>query len=173
MRSALLAVLALVVGCSGALAQDDGAELAAPDPWIGCWARVYDAVHLSKHPEQKVSAMTLSISARDGESGDAPGKYLAKVTALLRDKPDSYANPGGSRCVVSGDKLSCFTDGFFLGKFSVERAGKNLKLAISSADEHLALVPGVDLAAFTVLSPQNPEHTLFLLNPAPAKTCGK
>ena len=39
-----------------------------------------------------------------------------------------------------------------------------MKLAISGADEHLALVPGVDLAAFTVLSPENPEHTLFLLN---------
>ena len=172
MRSGLLAVLVLVVGCSGALAQDEAAE-EAPDPWIGCWSRVYDAVHLSKHPGQKVAAMTLSISARDGASGDAPGNYLARVTALLRDRPDSYANPGGARCVVSGDKLSCFTDGFFLGKFSVERAGKNMKLAISGADEHLALVPGVDLAAFTVLSPENPEHTLFLLNPAPAKACAK
>jgi hypothetical protein len=172
MRSGLLAVLALVVGCSGALAQDEAAE-EAPDPWIGCWSRVYDAVHLSKHPGQKVAAMTLSISAREGASGDAPGNYLARVTALLRDKPDSYANPGGARCVVSGEKLSCFTDGFFLGKFSVERAGKNVKLAISGADEHLALVPGVDLAAFTVLSPENPEHTLFLLNPAAAKACAK
>jgi hypothetical protein len=167
-----LAVLALLIGCPVALAQDEGAE-EAPDPWIGCWSRVYDAVHLSKHPGQKVSALTLSIGAREGASGDAPGNYFAKVTALLRDKPDSYANPDGARCVVSGEMLSCFTDGFFLGKFSVERAGKNMKLVISGADEHLALVPGVDLAAFTVLSPENPEHTLFLLNPAPAKACAK
>ncbi len=136
-------------------------------------ARVYDAVHLAKHPGQKVAAMTLSISAREGASGDAPGNYLAKLTALMRDKPDTYSNPGGARCVASGETLSCFTDGFFLGKFSVERAGKNMKLAIRGADEHVALVPGVDLSSFVVLSPENPEHTLFLLNPAPAKTCAK
>ena len=172
MRLGLLAVLAVVVGCSAAFAQAEGAE-EAPEPWIGCWARVYDAVHLSKHPGQKVAALTLSIATREGTSGDAPGNYLAKVTALLRDKPDTYSNPGGARCVASGDKLSCFTDGFFLGKFSVERAGKNIKLAISGADEHVALVPGVDLSSFVVLSPENPEHTLFLLNPAPGKTCAK
>ena len=87
------------------LPQDEGAE-EAPDPWIGCWSRVYDAVHLAKHPGQKVAAMTLSIAAREGASGDAPGNYLAKVTALLRDKPDTYANPGGARCVVIGRRRS-------------------------------------------------------------------
>jgi hypothetical protein len=173
MRLGVLAVLVLVAGCSAAMARDEGETEEAPDPWIGCWSRVYDAVHLAKHPGQKVAAMILSISAREGASGDAPGNYLAKVTALLRDKPDTYSNPGGSRCVVSGETLSCFTDGFFLGKFSLERAGKNMKLAIRGADEHVALVPGVDLSSFVVLSPENPEHTLFLLNPAPAKTCAK
>ena len=171
MRLALLTVLALVVGCSGALAQDAPAE-EAPDPWLGCWSRVYDAVHLAKHPGQKVAAMTLSIVTREGAGDNAPGSYLAKVTALLRDKPDTYSNLDGARCVASGDRLSCFTDGFFVGKFSLEPAGKNMKLAIRGADEHLALVPGVDLGSFTVLSAQNPEHTLFLLQPAPAKTCG-
>jgi hypothetical protein len=171
MRTGWLAVLVLLFPCPGALAQDE-ATSEAPDPWIGCWARVYDAVHLSKHPGQKVSSLTLSISAREGESGDAPGKYLAKITALMRDKQGSYSNLDGARCVVDGQKLSCFTDGFFLGKFSLEPAGKNMKLAIRSADEHLALVPGADISGFIVLSPQNPEHTLFLLNPAPAKACG-
>jgi hypothetical protein len=173
MRIVWLAVLALVAGGSAALAQDDAASEAAPDSWIGCWSRVYDAAHLAKHPGQKVTAITLSIAARDGASGDAPGDYRAKLTALMRDKPDTYSNPGGSRCVASGETLSCFTDGFFLGKFSLEPAGKNMKLAISGADEHVALVPGVDLSSFVVLSPENPEHTLFLLNPAPAKTCAK
>ena len=59
----------------------------------------------AKHPGQKVAALTLSISAREGASGDAPGNYLAKVTALLRDKPDTYSNPGGARCVVSGESF--------------------------------------------------------------------
>ncbi|HAN64365.1 MAG TPA: hypothetical protein DCQ79_11000, partial [Rhizobiales bacterium] len=38
--------------------------------------------------------------------------------------------------------------------------------------EHIALVPGVDLEAFVVLSSDNPEHALFLLQPAPATACG-
>jgi hypothetical protein len=174
MRIVWLAVLALVAGGSAALAQDEGdTGEAAADPWIGCWARVYDAVHLAKHPGQKVAAITLSIAAREGASDAAPGNYRAKLTALMRDKPDTYSNPGGSRCVASGDTLSCFTDGFFLGKFSLAHAGKNIKLAISAADEHVALVPGIDLSSFVVLSPENPEHTLFLLTPAPAKACAK
>jgi hypothetical protein len=171
MRAVLLAVLALTLGCSPALAEEETEQ--APDPWLGCWTRVYDAVHLAKHPGQKVSALTLSIAARESESGDAPGKYAAKLTALLRDQQAVYATPEAARCVDAGDKLSCFTDGFLLGKFTVERAGKNVKLSVKGADEHVALVPGVDLAAFVVLSPENPEHTLFLLNPAPAKACGK
>lgn len=173
MRIAWFAVLALIVGCSTAMAQDEGGTDETPDVWIGCWSRVYDAVHLAKHPDQKVAAITLAIIAREGASGGAPGNYRAKLTALMRDKPDTYTNPGGARCVASGATLSCFTDGFFLGKFSLERAGKNMKLAISGADEHVALVPGVDLSSFIVLSPENPEHTLFLLNPAPAKSCAK
>ena len=87
--------------------------------------------------------------------------------------PTPIPIPAARAASSSGEKLSCFTDGFFLGKFSLERAGKNMKLAISGADEHVALVPGVDLSSFVVLSPENPEHTLFLLNPAPAKTCAK
>jgi hypothetical protein len=172
MRTGLFAILALLAGCAPALAQDETTE-AAPDPWLGCWTRVYDAVHLAKHPGQKVAAMTLSIGAREGAGENAPGDYLAKVTTLMRDKPDAYSNLDGARCVASGDKLSCFTDGFFLSRFSVERAGKTVKVVIRNADEHLALVPGIDLGGFVVLSPANPEHTLFILNPAPAKTCAK
>ena len=174
MRLGWLAILALLAGCTVALAQDEeSTSEEAPDPWLGCWSRVYDAVHLAKHPGQKLVAMTLSIGAREGASDNAPGDYRAKVTALMRDKPDTYSNLDGARCVASGDKLSCVTDGFFLSRFSVERAGKVVKVAIRNADEHLALVPGIDLGGFIVLSPANPEHTLFILNPAPAKTCGQ
>jgi hypothetical protein len=45
----------------------------------------------------------------------------------------------GARCVDSGETLTCFTDGFFLGRFLVERAGKNRKLALRGADDHLAV----------------------------------
>lgn len=98
-------------------------------------------MHLAKHPGQKVSALTLSIAAREGESNDAPGAYRAKITALVRDKQVTFSNLDGARCVDQGATLACFTDGFFLGRFAIERAGKNRKLALRNEGEHLALVP--------------------------------
>lgn len=172
MRAGLVAIAALLVMGGGALAED-APEEADTDSWIGCWSRIYDAVHLAKHPGQKVSALTLSIAAREGESNDAPGAYRAKITALVRDKQVTFSNLDGARCFDQGATLSCFTDGFFLGRFAIERAGKNRKLALRNEGEHLALVPGVDLGAFMVLSPQNPEHTVFLLNQAAAKDCAR
>jgi hypothetical protein len=173
MRCLWLTVVGLLLATGGAAYAQDEEESAAPDTWLGCWSRIYDATHLAKHPGQKVSSMTLSIAARGSESGDAPGKYLAKVTAMLRDKPGLYSNLDGARCVTGEGKLSCFSDGFFVGKFTLEPSGKNMKLALRGDDEHLALVPGIDIDALTVLTPKNPEHALFLLNPAPAKTCAR
>ncbi len=82
----------------------------------------------------------------------------------------------GKTIVVTGaakDHLSCVTDGFFVGKFELEPAAKNMKIVLQGSDEHIALVPEVDTASFVLLSPDNPEHSLFLLNPAQAKTCGQ
>jgi hypothetical protein len=172
MRTGLLALAALLVVGTGALGEDV-AEEEDVNSWIGCWSRVYDAVHLAKHPGQKVSAMTLSIAPREGESDAAPGAYRAKITALVRDKQEAFSNTDGARCMEQGATLSCFTDGFFIGQFSIERAGKNRKLALRGAGQNLALVPGVDLGAFIVLSPQDPENALFLLQAAPAKSCAR
>ncbi len=169
MRLGVLAFLALLVVCHVARAQDTEE---APDPWLGCWTRVYDAAHLAKHPGQKVTALTLSIGAREPAGDNDPGKYLAKVTAKMRNASDTYTNLNGARCTAASDKLACVTDGFYVGQFSLEAAAKNMKLAFQGGG-HLALVPGVDLDAFAVLSPDNPEHALFLLQPAPAKTCGQ
>ncbi len=172
MRTGFLALAALLVVGTGALAEDV-AEEEDVNSWIGCWSRVYDAVHLAKHTGQKVSAMTLAIAPREGESDAAPGAYRAKVTALVRDKQETFSNTDGARCVEQGATLSCFTDGFFIGQFSIERAGKNRKLALRGAGQNLALVPGVDLGAFIVLSSQDPENALFLLQAAPAKSCAR
>jgi hypothetical protein len=169
MRLGVLAFLALLLVCHVARAQETEE---APDPWLGCWTRVYDAAHLVKHPGQKVTALTLSISAREPAGDNDPGKYLAKVTAKMRSAGDTYTNLSGARCTVSGDLLACVTDGFYVGKFSLIPAAKNMKLAFQGGG-HLALVPGVDLDAFAVLSADNPEHALFLLQRAPAKTCGQ
>jgi hypothetical protein len=155
MRKGFLVLIALLIASTAALAEDVAEEEADVDSWIGCWSRVYDAVHLAKHPAQKVAAMTLSVAPREG------------------DKQDTFANPENARCVEQGATLSCFTDGFFIGQFSIERAGKNRKLALRGAGQNLALVPGVDLGAFIVLSSQDAENALFLLQAAPAKSCAR
>jgi hypothetical protein len=169
MRWGVLALVALLLVCHVARAQDMEETL---DPWLGCWTRVYDAAHLAKHPGQKVTALTLSISAREPAGDNDPGKYLAKVTAKMRNAGDTYTNLNGARCTEASDRLTCVTDGFYVGQFSLEPAAKNMKLMFQGGD-HLALGPGVDLDAFAVLAAANPEHALFLLQPAQAAACRK
>ena len=171
MRTTWLFAFAVLSLASNALAQDAPEDEAAADSWLGCWTRNYDAAHLAKNPAQRVTALTLTVVKRQEESSESPGTYSAKITASLRDSQETYSNLDGARCVVSDQTLSCFTDGFFIGQFSIERAGKNRKLALRGAGQNLALVPGVDLGAFTLLTSQDAENALFLLQAAPAKSC--
>jgi hypothetical protein len=166
MRTGFLALAALLVVGTGALAEDV-AEEEDVDSWIGCWSRVYDAVHLAKHPGQKVSAMTLAIAPREGESDAAPGAYRARITALVRDK-QKPSQSDGARCVEQGALSSSPMD--FHRRYRSTRQNRRPRCATPPP---FALVPGVDLGAFIVLSPDNPEHTVFLLNQAAAKDCAR
>ena len=101
--------------------------------------------------------------------------YSAKLAAKFRDKPDAYVMPSAARCAVKGsakDHLLCVTDGFFIGRFALETAAKAIKITMQGADQHIAVVPGVDTSGFILISASNPEHSVFLLQPAPAKSCG-
>ena len=116
------------------------------DPGVRCH-------HLAKHPKQASLALTLSIETREPSGDSDPGPYLAKLAGKFRDKPDIYVMPSGGRCVVNGaakDHLFCVTDGFFVGKFELEPAAKNMKIVLQGSDEHIALVPGVDTASFVL-----------------------
>jgi len=181
MRLGVLA-LCVLMGTMNAFAQDEEGSQEQPkpeakDPWLGCWTKVYDAAHLKQHPGQLVTAMTVVVIARTASGDEDKGNYLAKVRATLRNKPETYFNLDGARCEAVGankDKLHCFMDGVFLGQFWLEQAAKNVKLAMHDANEDVVLVPGVDTSAFVRLTPQNPEHSAFLLmpncaKPAPAK----
>lgn len=175
MRLVRLTLLALLLGCQTAIAEDAPAE-EAPNPWVGCWSRLYDQAHLTKHPGQLVTAMTVAIDARTPAGDKDPGTYSARVAANFRGKFETYTTPYSARCGTAGaddDRLRCFMDGFFLGQFSLERAGKNIKFALPAKEDSVALVPGVELSAFMRLSPQNPEHSVFLLMPAAKNVCGQ
>jgi hypothetical protein len=177
MRLVGLTLLALLVGCQMAEAADpeDASAEEAPDPWVGCWSRLYDQAHLKKHPGQLVTAVTVAIDPRTAAGDKDAGAYSARVAANFRGKPETYTTPYSARCGTAGtdDRLRCFLDGFFVGQFSLERAGKNIKLALPDKADSVALVPGVELSAFMLLSPQNPEHSVFLLMPAAKNVCGQ
>jgi len=153
MRSASLALVALLFACPTAHAQDT--EKAAADPWLGCWTRVYDAAHLAKHPGQQVTQLTLSISEREPSGDKDPGKYLATITVKMRNGGDTYTNLDGARCSEANGSLTCTTDGFYLGQFSLEPAAKNMKIALRGGD-HLALIPGVDRRVRRAFAPTIP-----------------
>src|SRR5215470_2597532 len=138
MRLAWLGVLTFLLSSIAPLqaaraAEDEPSDESSeegPDPWRGCWTRVYDATHLAKHPKQAVTGLTLSIESREPSGDSDPGPYLATLYGTFRGKPDIYAMPSGGRCVATGaakDQLSCVTDGFFVGKFELAQAAKNMK----------------------------------------------
>ena len=176
MRLGVLA-LCVLLGTMTAFAQDEeeGQEqpkTEAKDAWLGCWTKVYDAAHLKQHTGQLVTAMTVVVTARTPEGDEDKGNYLAEIRANFRNKPETYANQDGARCEAVGankDKLHCVTDGVFLSDFWLEQAAKNVKLALRDANEDVVLVPGVETAAFVRLTPANPEHAAFLLQPSCAK----
>lgn len=178
MRLGMLA-LCVLLGTMTAFAQDEEEEevqeQAKPegkDPWLGCWNKVYDAAHLKQHPGQAVTAMTVVVTARTPEGDADKGNYLAKIRANFRNKTETYTNQDGARCEAVGankEKLHCVTDSVFLSDFWLEQAAKNVKLAMREANEDLVLVPGVETSAFVRLTPANPEHSAFLLQPTCAK----
>ena len=165
-----LAFGALLLGlmCQPVAAQD------SQDAWGGCWGRVYDAAHLKKHPGQRVTAITAVIDPRTPAGEQDPGPYAARVAATLRGNTETFTTLAPARCAPDGEagnQLRCILDGFFMGQFRLEQAGKNIKLVMRDGDG-VVLVPGVDLGAFVRLTPANPEHAVFLLNPQPASACG-
>jgi hypothetical protein len=165
----------LLLGLSSGIAQDqNGQPQATKDPWLGCWGRAYDKAHLAKHPGQLVTGFTVAIDARTPQGDADPGNYGARIAANFRGKTETYTGPETARCAPIGaqkDRLQCFVDGVFLGQFTLERAGKNVKISLKDKQDRLVLVPGVDVSGFIRLTPDNPEHSVFLLNPASDEAC--
>jgi hypothetical protein len=167
--------LGLLLGLVPAFAQDEESEPPQPAPetkdaWLGCWTRVYDAAHLKQHPKQEVTALTLAIDARTPKGDADPGAYGARLAASFRGKTENYTSPETARCAptsAAADRLHCLVDGFYLGQFSLERAGKNVKIVIKDKDDRVAFVPGIDPVPVVRLTADNPEHTVFVLTPTP------
>src|SRR5262249_54099855 len=64
------------------------------DKASACFVRRYDASHLAQHSKQKVSAMTLLLTAEN--QPNEPTAYAYKVGVQFRNKPGNF--DGGSSC---------------------------------------------------------------------------
>ena len=108
---------ALAVGGSPAKAADDGDayakrlfadHFAAEGKSYACFVRRYDAAHLAKHPEQKVRAMKLLVSAEIVPE-DKKRNYSFQLGVEFRGQKDKFTTSGdcghASSFEESADKL--------------------------------------------------------------------
>jgi hypothetical protein len=73
-----------------------------------CFARVYDAAHLARHPKQTVREMTLLVTAEKVPE-DEKLNYSFSLSLNLRDRPEKFVSSGDCghpvASAVSADKL--------------------------------------------------------------------
>jgi hypothetical protein len=107
-----------IVAASGACAEDAAkSDAYAQRMFAGkigkpkshaCFARVYDAAHLAKHPKQKVRAMTLLVTAEKVPE-DEKLNYSFSLGVAFRDRPGKFTSGGSCghpvASEVSADKL--------------------------------------------------------------------
>jgi hypothetical protein len=96
------------------------------DKAVACFARRYDASHLSQHPQQKVSSMKLLVTAENHPK--EPTSYAYKVSVQFRNKPGNF--DGGSSCSHMVDE-----DGQKAISFSCDvECGGGLEIAMAKDD---------------------------------------
>ena len=117
---AAVAVTTLAIG-SAACAEDGfskrlfAGDVETQDKPYACFIRRYDAVHLSRHPRQKVSAMKLLVTA-DKMPEDETLNYSFRLGVKFRDRPGDFESSGDCGHAKASDLaegkagLSCSVD---------------------------------------------------------------
>jgi hypothetical protein len=165
---------------TGAFARPAAAD---PAPLLGCYARVYDSVHLAAHKGQIVLRVSLSVTdarpetrVRESHTADA------NLRIWVRGRKQSFDSHGA--CDVAGDGLRCggslsaaeadtcrkprdgvhdcrIDTGSDPGSFAVQPKPEGVLVSVR---ERLELVPApYDAGPFLYLSPGNAENRSFLL----------
>ncbi|MGH6734946.1 MAG: hypothetical protein ACRECX_02545 [Methyloceanibacter sp.] len=176
--SLLLFCMTGVVGT--ALAEDAaGAKIEAllpPNPGAEvCYARVYDADHLKRHPKQRVTEMIFSLryltfeENEDGTPEEANYQYWFTLAAKLRGNPEMhYANGAcgsssgvigcGVECDGGGIELEPRADGDLLARLERDGGEGFIRLTPGCGDEEgVTLEAGEDDKVFKL--PKVPEAT--------------
>jgi hypothetical protein len=138
------------------------AVMAAPAAPLGCFARTYDAAHLRDHRGQQVRRLWLRLETSRYEAG----KIEFGLTVWLRGQPQAWL--AGGRCEPDPIELRCQPDTDGASGLLITRAGRNLRLSNPGKLKIFDDVTGPDLND-RLLS--GPDHSTFLLSPAPDATC--
>jgi len=160
----------------------------APEPpLVGCYERVYDAAHLSRHKAQLVERASLHVTAPQAYSPADAAPIIADGTLKIwvRKSRESFDSAGA--CRAEGSVLTCAgslsaaeadacrskRDGVHECRIDAGEAG-SFKVkprpggVLVSVIQRLELVPApYDAGPFLYLSPSNAENHAFLLRQTP------
>jgi hypothetical protein len=125
------------------------------DRLSGCFARNYTKAHLAEHPDQLVTSITVTTSARS----DRGQIKMLDVFVMMRGDP--YYYHAFAECKAKGDGLSCLLEGD-AGGFTLTGAKKGallltvgrlgmgfegdrfVEISGTRGDDRVFLIPNVD-----------------------------
>lgn len=179
MRAAvLIACLALPLASAPSWGQEDSllGRLVPPEHGRSlCYSRTYDAEHLRRHPEQRVTAMTLAIRYHRHEpdrwNPKGQRNYYFAVVARVRGERSRLIGTG--ECFGNGESISCSQecDG---GAFTATRHASGDLLLDLTTRGRLRMTRGCgggDDEEDTVDLTPGTDDRVFRLSPAPARVC--
>lgn len=132
-----------------------------------CYGRSYDKAHLSRHPDQLVTSMILSLREWRGDIGQSYEGYQATVGVAIRGQSKRHVTSSLCQRAIGSDILKCSIecDGGLFNLVSSSRRGSiTLELDRLSFDvscdgefETLTLSAGIDDKSFR-LDPVEPSN---------------
>ena len=144
-----------VLGAAGVVAS---LLTASPALAAHCYARDYDAAHLAKHVDQRVTRITVRLQADNGSG----------VGVAMWFRGDRRQWWAGGGCKQQGGQFLCTLDGDG-GSLTATQSPKGIRLDLPATGIQVEHPDAQGNASFQAVN--GPEHRIFLLAPAPEHTC--
>jgi hypothetical protein len=122
-----------------------------------CFARVYDAAHLARNPDQRVTFISLRRDVEAPASENSRRRFTVAIHFRTRDSRERFEVNG--ICTTRGEVADCGGEGD-TGAFRLSLTGSAIRMAVSRLE-----VEGLDgdLA--------QSDDRVFLIGPAAASAC--
>ena len=188
--AAMLSLGGLAMTASGVVADDDAlyAKLKAllppgPDAAL-CYARTYDAEHLTQHPKQKVTEVVFSlryvplseeeatiIFNDDGSQGKQDFRYDFTMSANVKGRAETlYASGNCTSAATIGCGVECDGGGVDLEPLAGNEGSILMRLERELSDR-IRMTPGCGEEEDAVEIEAGADDKLFKLDKAPAALC--